>query len=88
MYRNGPRPPCEPCHWRLRRSSLWNHDPCKECADMARGSHANPAIGALSGTRPYWATILVRGVPKWPKAAMRTLSLAPLVELPVGPRSS
>ena len=54
---------------------------------MARGRHANPAIGAFGGA-PYGATILVRGVPKWPEAAMRTLPLAPSVELPMGPRSS
>eukprot|EP00959_Pyramimonas_sp_CCMP1952_P021631 456175-Pyramimonas_sp.AAC.1 len=49
---------------------------------MARGRHANPVTGPFGGAH-YGATILVRGVPKWPEA-----TLAPSVELPVGPRSS
>eukprot|EP00959_Pyramimonas_sp_CCMP1952_P075852 1585510-Pyramimonas_sp.AAC.1 len=36
----------------------------------------------------YGATILLRGVPEWPEAAVRTLPLGPSAELPTGPRSS
>ncbi len=46
---------------------------------MGRGRHANPAAGAFGGA-PYGAAILVRGVPKWGGAAMRTLPLGPSVE--------
>ena len=65
---------------------LWGHDPREECAEMARGRHANSATGAFGGA-PYGATILVRGVPKWGGAPMRTLPLGPSVELPMGPRT-
>ena len=68
---------------RLRWSSLSGHDPHEGRAEMGRGRHANPAIGAFGGD-PYGPTILVRGVPNWPEAAMRTLPLAPSVELPWG----
>ena len=50
---------------------------------MGRGRHANPATGAFGGA-PCGATILVRGVPKWGGAAMRTLPLRPSVEFPLG----
>eukprot|EP00959_Pyramimonas_sp_CCMP1952_P144260 3020117-Pyramimonas_sp.AAC.1 len=65
---------------------LRGHDSREGCADMARGRRANPAIGAFGGA-PYGATIFMRGVPKWPEAAMRTLPLALSVEHPMGPRS-
>eukprot|EP00959_Pyramimonas_sp_CCMP1952_P251964 5264669-Pyramimonas_sp.AAC.1 len=53
---------------------------------MARGRHASCATGTLGGA-PHGATKPVRGVPKWPEAAMRTAPLGPSVELPMGPRS-
>eukprot|EP00959_Pyramimonas_sp_CCMP1952_P446512 9349189-Pyramimonas_sp.AAC.1 len=43
------RPPCELCHWLLRWSPQWGHDPRGGGAEMARGGHANPATGTLSG---------------------------------------
>eukprot|EP00959_Pyramimonas_sp_CCMP1952_P041396 865709-Pyramimonas_sp.AAC.1 len=33
---------------------------------------------------PHGATIRVKGVPKWPEAAMRTLPLGPPIEFPWG----
>eukprot|EP00959_Pyramimonas_sp_CCMP1952_P141194 2955093-Pyramimonas_sp.AAC.1 len=50
---------------------------------MARGRHANAAAGTFGGA-PYGATILVRGVPKWPEAAMRTLPLGAFGGAPYG----
>eukprot|EP00959_Pyramimonas_sp_CCMP1952_P284224 5941044-Pyramimonas_sp.AAC.1 len=47
---------------------------------MARGRHGNHATGAFGGASDG-ATILVRGVPTWPEAAVRTLLVAPSVEL-------
>eukprot|EP00959_Pyramimonas_sp_CCMP1952_P432671 9061005-Pyramimonas_sp.AAC.1 len=41
---------------------------------MARGRHAIPAAGAFGGV-PYGATILVRGVPKWPRGRSRHSAL-------------
>eukprot|EP00959_Pyramimonas_sp_CCMP1952_P229377 4796092-Pyramimonas_sp.AAC.1 len=52
------------------------HDPREGCAEIAQDRHANPAAGAF-GEAPYWATILVKGVPTWLEAAMRTLPLGP-----------
>ena len=47
---------------------------------MGRRRHANPVSKAFGGA-PYEATKRVRGVPKLGGAAMRTLPLAPSVEL-------
>eukprot|EP00959_Pyramimonas_sp_CCMP1952_P250499 5235872-Pyramimonas_sp.AAC.1 len=63
------------------------HDPRAVRAEMARRRHANPVIEAVGGA-PHAATILVRGAPTWPEAAMRTMPRACSVELPMGPRSS
>eukprot|EP00959_Pyramimonas_sp_CCMP1952_P238923 4992908-Pyramimonas_sp.AAC.1 len=49
---------------------------------MGGGTHADPVAGAFGGAL-FWATILVRGVPKWAGGRMRTLPL----ELPTGPRN-
>eukprot|EP00959_Pyramimonas_sp_CCMP1952_P239685 5008743-Pyramimonas_sp.AAC.2 len=27
--------PCGLCHWGLQWSSLWGHEPCKRCTDVA-----------------------------------------------------
>ena len=62
---------------------LWGHDPREGCAAIARGRYANPTAGAFGGA-PYGATILVRGVPKWPEAAMRTLPLGAFGGAPYG----
>eukprot|EP00959_Pyramimonas_sp_CCMP1952_P044900 938063-Pyramimonas_sp.AAC.1 len=33
----GARPPCELCHWGLRRSSLWRLEACEGCAETCGG---------------------------------------------------
>ena len=75
------------CEYRLRWSSLWGHEPCEGCAEMARWRHAGPGTGALGGA-PYGATQRVRGVPKWRGGGTRALPLGPSVELPMGPRQN
>eukprot|EP00959_Pyramimonas_sp_CCMP1952_P159132 3328176-Pyramimonas_sp.AAC.1 len=62
------------------------HEACEGCAEMARGRHASSAIGT-SGGAPYGATQRLKGVPKWPEAAMRFPPLGPWVEIPMGPRN-
>ena len=54
--------------------------------DRMRRRHANPATGAFGGA-PYGATNCVSGAPQCGGAAMRTLTLGPSVELPMGPRN-
>ena len=39
----------------------------RNCAEMGRGRHADPAIGAFGGAH-YGATRRVRGVPNWGRA--------------------
>jgi len=70
---------CGPCHWGLRRSSLWGH----ETLYWVWESHADTAIGAFGGA-PYGATKRCTG---WGNR-MRTLLLGPSVELLVGPRKA
>ncbi len=55
---------------------------------MRVGKAEYDAQARLLNQDSYGATILVRSVPKCPEAAMRTLPLAPSVELLMGPRSS
>eukprot|EP00959_Pyramimonas_sp_CCMP1952_P261920 5476834-Pyramimonas_sp.AAC.1 len=61
-------------------------------SSAARSLHPWPREFCSSATEtlggaPCGATILARGVPKWPEAAMRVPQLGPHVERPMGPRS-
>eukprot|EP00959_Pyramimonas_sp_CCMP1952_P380899 7980527-Pyramimonas_sp.AAC.1 len=50
VHQNRAASPCGPCHWGLRRSSLWGHEPCDKFANMGRRRHVDPATEAFGGT--------------------------------------
>eukprot|EP00959_Pyramimonas_sp_CCMP1952_P313320 6558068-Pyramimonas_sp.AAC.1 len=72
---------CEPCLWGRR---LWG---TRSKSKHAGGRYANFPTRAARGTTSLWGTIRVKGVPRWAKGRVRTLSLALQVELPGGARS-
>eukprot|EP00959_Pyramimonas_sp_CCMP1952_P068881 1437807-Pyramimonas_sp.AAC.1 len=40
---------CEPCHWGLRWRSMWGHDTCDGCAEMAAVVPCEPCHWGLRG---------------------------------------
>eukprot|EP00959_Pyramimonas_sp_CCMP1952_P099921 2089174-Pyramimonas_sp.AAC.1 len=38
---------CGPCHWGLRWSSLWGHEPCERCAYMGGVDACGPCHWSL-----------------------------------------
>eukprot|EP00959_Pyramimonas_sp_CCMP1952_P289388 6052735-Pyramimonas_sp.AAC.1 len=63
------------------------HEACKGCNEVGRGRMQAHPLGPLVALQMR-AKKRVTCVPKWSGAAMRTLPLGPLVELPIGPRSA
>ena len=65
------------CHWGLRRSSLWGHEPCEGCGDM----DMRKAV-AKRGAREAGEE---EGEER--RGRMRTWPRGRSVELPMGPRT-